>query len=143
MTRALRLRLQYAREHRLDSLDAWRCTIFTDEAAVRSVGTVKSWVTCCKGEEYRKECLAAKMFSGQCSVMVWGAVWHGGRSKLVRFDCSQSEGKRKGVTAKIYAQQISKGELKRCWIRVTNSWHGVTPAGSLRYEGSALGAEGV
>jgi hypothetical protein len=54
--------------------------------------------------------------------MVWGAVWYGGRSELIIFDKSQSEGKRKGVTAAIYRDQITKGELKRVWNRVHGSW---------------------
>ena len=56
--------------------------------------------------------------------MIWGAIWHGGRSKLVRFDTSGSGGKRKGVTAAIYRDQITRGELKRCWTNLNNSWRG-------------------
>ena len=41
--------------------------------------------------------------------MLWGAVWHGGRSELVLFDTSQSTGKRGGVTAAIYRNQITRG----------------------------------
>jgi hypothetical protein len=34
-------------------------------------------------------------------IMVREAVWRGGRSLLVQFDCSESTGKRGGVTAAI------------------------------------------
>lgn len=56
--------------------------------------------------------------------MCWGAIWFGGRSDLVRFDCSESEGVRKGVTAKIYRDQIVEKELYRCWLRMKRSWRG-------------------
>lgn len=120
--RTRRLRRNYAALHRLDDLNAWRRTIYVDEASVRTDRTFRTWVTRKDGEAWLEECMAPKLLGGRKSIMVWGAIWHGGRSKLVRFDTSQSEGKRKGVTAAIYRDQITRGELKRCWNRVNTNW---------------------
>lgn len=95
-----------------------------DEASVCLGGSVRRWVTRRKGEEYLEACMVPRFQSGRQSFMVWGAIWHGGRSQLVRFDQSASEGKRKGVTAAIYRDQITKGELKRCWNHVSSWWRG-------------------
>lgn len=120
--RVRRLRLAYAKEHRHDTMNDWRRTIFTDEAAVRMDGTIKRWVTRRQEEAYMKECMVPRLLGNQATMMVWGAIWKGGRSQLYRFDTSGSERKRKGVTAKLYARQITQGELKRCWNQVNSSW---------------------
>ncbi|KAK4688046.1 hypothetical protein P7C73_g2067, partial [Tremellales sp. Uapishka_1] len=116
------LRFRYAQKHRDDDENDWRRTIFTDEAAIRLNGTVKTWVTREQGQAYMAECLVPKLHSAKAACMVWGAIWHGGRSQLHRFDCSGSSGKKKGVTAIIYRDQITKGILKRAWRRVNNRW---------------------
>lgn len=56
--------------------------------------------------------------------MVWGAIWRGERSELICFDQSESEGKKAGVTAAIYQDQITKGELKNNWQQVSREWRG-------------------
>lgn len=88
------------------------------------MGSVRRWVTRREGEEYLLDCLAPIFRSDRQSFMVWGAVWHGGRSELVRFDQSESQGRRKGVTAAIYRDQITRGPLKRCWDRLGAWWRG-------------------
>lgn len=70
------------------------------------------------------ECLVPRFQSGRQSLMVWEAVWHYGRSELVRFDQSDSAGRRGGVTAAIYRDQITKGVLKRCWNQGSAWWRG-------------------
>ncbi|KAK4684797.1 hypothetical protein P7C73_g5369, partial [Tremellales sp. Uapishka_1] len=120
--RTRRLRFAYAFSHRNDGPMDWRRTIFTDEAAIRMNGTIRTWVTRRDKEAYLEECMVPKLLSAKTTVMVWGAIWHGGRSELVRFDTSQSGSKRKGVTASIYRDQITKDALKRCWTRVNTNW---------------------
>jgi hypothetical protein len=123
-TQARFKRVLYAQQHKKDTKDDWRRTIFVDEAAIRTDGSLETWVTREKGQAYLKECLAPRFLGGGRSIMVWGAIWYGGRSELIRFDTKESEGKRKGVTAKIYRDQITKGELKRNWKHVNRIWRG-------------------
>ncbi|EIW71480.1 hypothetical protein TREMEDRAFT_27317 [Tremella mesenterica DSM 1558] len=54
--------------------------------------------------------------------MIWDAIWYGGRSDLVWFDTTESQGRRKGVTAAIYCEQITKKALKKFWRRVDTRW---------------------
>jgi transposase len=120
--RAKGLQFAYAKQYQHDTLNDWKRTIFTDEAAMKLGGTFKTYVTRRKGEAYKEENMVPRLHGATGMVMVWGAIWHGGRSKLVRFDQRDSEGKRGGVTAAIYRDQITKGELKVCWNRVNGSW---------------------
>lgn len=115
-------RRQYALARKGESIWDHRRTIYTDEAAVRMNGSIKRWVTREVGEAYLAECMVARMLSQKKTVMVWAAVWHGGRTELHQFDTSASAGKRKGVTAIIYRDQITKGPLKDAWRRVNNRY---------------------
>ena len=117
-------RLAYAREHVNDDLDLWRRTLCCDEAAIRLNLARRPYVTRYPGEELLVEYLAPKLLSSRESIMLWGAVWHGGRSELVLFDTSQSSGKRGGVTAAIYRDQITRGALRQANLQVTNVWRG-------------------
>ncbi|WVR00452.1 hypothetical protein IAU59_007595 [Kwoniella sp. CBS 9459] len=107
----------YAAKHRQDSTDAWDSTICTDEASVKLSGTTITWITRQVGEAMSQDCMVPKLKSGKGSLMVWGGIWVGGRTDLVRFDTSESEGKRLGVTAKIFREQVMKGELRKVWKR--------------------------
>jgi len=123
-SRTRSLRYKYAVKYRYDGVQDWRRTIYVDEAAIRLNGSLKTWVTRGAKEAYLEDCMVPKLLSGKDSIMVWAAVWHGGRSELVRFDCSESQGKKKGVTGAIYRDQIIKQPLKHCWNRVNNRWRG-------------------
>lgn len=115
-------RRQYARERQGESIWDHRRTIYTDEAALRMNGSVQRWVTREAGEAYLAECMVSKLLSEKKTCMVWAAIWHGGRTELHRFDTEASAGKRKGVTAVIYRDQITKGALKRAWTRVNSNY---------------------
>ena len=122
--RTRRLRRLYANKHGHDHLDRWQCTLLVDEASMKMNRQVRSWVWRRQGKRYLPECMIPKMLSSKDSCIVWAAVWHGGRSELVRFDTTQSTGKRNGVTEKIYLEQITKGPLNRCWKHLTAWWRG-------------------
>ncbi|TXT04776.1 hypothetical protein VHUM_04044 [Vanrija humicola] len=56
--------------------------------------------------------------------MVWAAIYHDGRSELVRFDTTTSTSKRGGITASIYNAQIIQGPLLQHWRKLKNRWRG-------------------
>lgn len=122
--RAKLLRCLYSAKHQKDGLQDWRRTIFVDEASMRLDGHCRTYVTRASREAYREDCLFPRLHALRGSCMVWAAIWHGGRSELIRFDHSESEGKRSGVTAVIYRDQITKGELRRNWREVCAWWRG-------------------
>ena len=68
--------------------------------------------------------MRAKMKGRVDGIMLFAGIWHGGRTELVSFNTSESTGKRKGVTAAIYCDQITKGPLKTAWNRLNNRWRG-------------------
>jgi transposase len=117
-------RLAYANNHAQDTVSDWRTTIFVDESTFKLNDIYKTKVTRRKGEVYEKKNLKPKFLSAKGSVMVWGVFWHGGHSQLVHFDTNKSEGKRGGVTAAIYRDQVTKEELNYVWRKVNGHWRG-------------------
>jgi hypothetical protein len=82
------------------------------------------WILRERHEANIPEALLPSLIQGGGMIMVWGAVWHGGRSQLVRFDCSESTCKRGGMTAVIYQDQVVKGPVLQAWKWVTARWRG-------------------
>ena len=117
-------RLAYALEHRNDGLDCWRRTICIDEAAIRMNITARRFVTRYQGEEMLEICLAPRLMSSRASIMIWAGIWHDGRSELVQFDVTGSTGKKGGVTAAIYRDQITVGQLRDLNRHLTTTWRG-------------------
>jgi hypothetical protein len=109
--RAHKLRLQYGIAHKEDTIDKWRRTIYVEEAMVKVDGNGVVWVTRGRDEAYLEECMRAKMKGQVGGLMLFAGIWYGGRTELVQFDTSGSQGKRKGDTAAIYCDQITKGPL--------------------------------
>ena len=122
--RARDLRLDYANAHVSDGIDAWRRTIFCDESILRTNGRLRTWVTRLPGEESLPECLAPRLFSARKTVMVWGAIWYGGRSDLHRFERTEDSGPRGGVTAVDYCNQITSGQLESIFKDMRTNWRG-------------------
>jgi transposase len=81
--RAKGLRKSYAFKHLKDGQQAWRSTIFVDEAAIKLDGHCRTFVTRAAGEGWMEDCLMPQLQSVRGSCMVWAAIWHGGRSELV------------------------------------------------------------
>lgn len=119
-----KLRRLYAKRHLGDHIWDWRRTIFCDELAIRQNDRPKAMVTRKDGEAGLLECTVPKLLGGKVSIMVWGAIYYGGRSRLWRFDCSESEGKRQGVTGKMYMEQITNGQLRECWKSMKRRFRG-------------------
>lgn len=89
----------------------WDDVIFTDEASVCLEGTARKWVWRRPDEAYDPALINLKLRRGP-AIMVWAAIYKGGKSKLLLLDTSQSEGKRRGVTAAIYRDQVTNGPLR-------------------------------
>lgn len=98
--------------------------IYVDEAMLYRNGNIRCWVTREDEEAGHPSCLTPKLPGSKQGFMIWGAIWYGGRSKLVRFDCAESQGKKGGVTARLYRDQVTKGPLLEAWKKVTHSWRG-------------------
>lgn len=64
--------------------EVWNRVIFTDESRFRRFwndGRVRVWRR--KGERFHKKNVTCLLQAGGGSVHVWGAIWRGGRSRLV------------------------------------------------------------
>lgn len=114
-------RLRYALDHRHKQ---WRKVIFTDETILQLDHSHRVFVTRPHGQAMNPRFIQYTFRSGVPGIMVCGAIWHGGKSKLVAFDTSESTGKRKGVTSAIYLAQITKIHLLDIWRRVRRLWLG-------------------
>ncbi|TXT04334.1 hypothetical protein VHUM_04221 [Vanrija humicola] len=99
----------------------WRSVIFTDEAQVCASNKGRIWVTCKDNERFLPDFLAPRV-PKDVSVLVWGGIWHGGRTPLVRISTSSSAGKRKGFTGELYRHQILKPHLGPAFLRLNNDW---------------------
>lgn len=114
-------RLDYCKKNR--HFD-WTQVIFVDEATLTLDRKGKAFVTRPRGEAKSQRYTRHSFKSGKASVHVWGAIWHGGRSLLVRFDTSESDGKRGGVTGNIYYHQITLPHLLPIFKRRRDHWRG-------------------
>jgi len=112
-----RKRRVYARK--FSNLDT-TSVVATDETQILN-DTGRVWVSRAPHEREREDCLAPafRKFKG---FMAWAAVWHGGRSPLVRLDLSKSTSKRKGFNSDLYINQVYKQHLRRIWRNVNSSW---------------------
>lgn len=116
----LRARRRWVREtaHR-----DMRTIMFTDEAQMCSLPKGQVWVRCLRSERYQNDALAPR-FAKDHSFMVWGCIWHGGRSPLIRLDLSESQSKKGGFNSDLYIEQILRPVLKPAYDRLRRSWRG-------------------
>lgn len=96
--------------------------IFTDEKPIRLQVSSDQYVTRTP-DEYLEDFNFSPAFRSVPTIQAWGAVWVGGRSELVRFDCSQSEGARGGVTSAIFREQAFNNQLLPIWHRLRGHRH--------------------
>ncbi len=96
--------------------------IYVDESKLNGKGSNKVWIWREDKEKYNPDCLLPSFSDDREGVMVWAAIWHGGRSELLQFDCSASTGKNGGVTAQIYCDQVTSGPLRLIWNRARTTW---------------------
>ena len=78
-----RVRLQWSMRHCHWRTAQWRRIVFTDEASVRlrsSDGRLRIWIR--SGNDVPESYLIPHIQSGGGSLLIWGAIWIGGRSDL-------------------------------------------------------------
>ncbi|EIW66362.1 hypothetical protein TREMEDRAFT_65640 [Tremella mesenterica DSM 1558] len=97
-------RLAWAAKYK--DFDNWPLVIFMDEAKMWIGGSTVEWVTRADGDAFNPACVIPAAKKGE-GVMVWAAIWLGGRTELVRFDLS-----------------IVKKPLLEEWKKVVQLWRG-------------------
>ena len=81
--------LLYARTHRFDKPWEWRRTLRCVEAAIRLNAPSQVLVTMKDGKAFKVDCSVPKLLGGGggcISIMIWGAIYFGGRSELWHLD---------------------------------------------------------
>jgi transposase len=99
-------RLEFARKYKDWTVEQWRKVLWTDEASFergKSSRQAHAWRK--KDEANKMECCAATFKSGRISVMVWGGIMHGKKTKLAVFE----QGVKK--TADYYRDLVYEGPL--------------------------------
>ena len=92
---AVKKRLQWALEHADWTLEEWTTIIWSDECSVeRGTGARRSWVFRTPGQKWDKDIVDTFTKGKDISVMVWGAIWVGGKSDL--FVMNRDEASKKG-----------------------------------------------
>lgn len=111
----------------------WDAVAFTDEASVALTQGGAVWVTCKQSERFLDACLAPAIRKSS-QLMLWGAVWKGGRSNLVRLKREDEEEKggrkskkskkKRGITAQVLIDSVYTTELNRVWKSLCRRWRG-------------------
>jgi transposase len=91
---------------------AWRGWIFSDECSVqREANKRLKFVFQYQKEGFREDLVNLRYHGKPISRMVWGAIWHGGRSKLVVMERDE-DSPRQGYTAKSYIKTLEEGLIE-------------------------------
>lgn len=75
-------------------------------------GGFKPYIWRTPKEEYHPSLVMPHFGRERGGIMVWAAICHGGKSRLVRFDTQNSHSRRQGITTSIYCNQITNGALR-------------------------------
>ena len=96
------------------STEEWACIIFSDETSVeRGKGGQREWVFRTAEQKWLPKMVQTYKKGHDLSIMVWGAIWIGGRSDLVimtRDDNTTAN----GYSANSYISVLEQA-LPRCW----------------------------
>lgn len=99
---------RWRREFHTDAIKNW---IFSDECSVqRTSNTGPIWCWRFESEAYRADLVNLKVHVKDISQMVWGAIWVGGRSKLVVMERDESA-ERRGYSRNSYIWALEEGLL--------------------------------
>jgi transposase len=96
------------------SFEEWATIIWSDECSVeRGAGARRTWVWRTPSQKWDKEMIDTYKKGKDISVMVWGAIWVGGRSDLYIMDRDEAS-KKNGYSANSYVE-VLEDQLPTIW----------------------------
>ena len=111
---AVKTRRRWCRERSDWSEEQWRKIIFSDECSVeRGAGAQREWAFRTPHQKWNKEMISTYKKGKDISVMIWGAIWIGGRSRVVLME-RDPHSPRQGYSALSYVE-IIREELPTCY----------------------------
>jgi hypothetical protein len=111
---AAKMRHRWCIHHANWSVEQWATIIWSDECSVeRGAGKRMEWVFRTPAQNWDKEMIQTYHNGKDISIMVWGAIWIGGRSELFIMERDE-ESKRGGYSARSYLQ-VLEDQLPTIW----------------------------
>lgn len=96
------------------SVEDWKLIISSDESSVkRGAGGQREWAWHTAAQKWDPQFIQTYKKGHDMSIMVWGAIWLGGRSDLVIMT-RNDQAKRNGYSANSYVDVLDQ-TIKRCW----------------------------
>jgi Transposase len=106
-------RLQWVQTRRDWSETEWATYIFSDECSIeRGAGGSRQWAFRTPQQKWHPEMIQTYRKSKDICIMVWGAIWIGGRSDLIIM--KRDEEKNGGYTASSYIDVLEQ-TMPACW----------------------------
>jgi hypothetical protein len=94
--------------------DEWVDIIFSDECSVeRGAGERRPWVFRTPSQKWDKDMIVTYKKGKDISIMIWGAIWIGGRSDVVIMERDPTA-ERNGYTSASY-MEVLEDQMPRCW----------------------------
>jgi transposase len=107
-------RHMWALERKDWTSERWGTIIFSDESSIeRGAGGQRQWAWRTAAQKWSTPHLQTYKKGRDLSVMVWGAIWLGGRSDLILMDIDE-EAKRSGYSANSYLDVLER-TIESCW----------------------------
>lgn len=109
-----KLRYQWVLTRKDWTTEEWAVIIFSDESSVeRGQGGQREWVWRTAEQKWSPQFVQTYKKGHDISIMVWGAIWIGGRSDLVIMT-RDDDAARNGYTTNSYLEVLNDA-LSRCW----------------------------
>jgi DDE superfamily endonuclease len=95
-------------------VEEWKSIIFSDECSMeRGKGGQREWVFRLPSQKWLPEMVQTYRKSTDISIIVWGAIWYGGRSNLVIMERDE-DSRGEGYSANSYLQVLNQ-EMPKCF----------------------------
>lgn len=109
-----KLRLKWALDHKDWTGEDWYPIIWSDESSVeRGQGGKRLWVFRTPQQKWNKEMIQTYGKGHDISIMVWAAIWVGGKSNLVIM--VRDEDSPKGGYSSVSYIKVLEEQIPRCW----------------------------